>query len=93
VRHGGKLLARFRRLGREWAARINTLRRVVSARDLTRVEKLAAYGALFYLLTVFDLIPDTIPVFGLLDDFSILGIVAAYYVQKFPHRFDPTSSE
>ena len=52
------------------------------------MDKLAAYGALFYLITTFDLIPDTIPVFGLLDDFAILGIVVAYYVQKFPQYFN-----
>jgi uncharacterized membrane protein YkvA (DUF1232 family) len=51
------------------------------------MEKLSAYGALFYLITVFDLIPDTIPVFGVLDDFAILGIVTAYYLRKFPDLF------
>lgn len=88
VRHSGKQLARFRRLGKEWASRINTLRRVLTSNRLTRMDKLAAYGALFYLITTFDLIPDTIPVFGLLDDFAILGIVVAYYVQKFPQYFN-----
>jgi uncharacterized membrane protein YkvA (DUF1232 family) len=92
VNHGGKRLARFRRLGSEWASRINTLRRVVTSTSLTPMEKLAAYGALFYLITTFDLIPDTIPVFGLLDDFSILGIVVAYYVHKFPQHFNANAS-
>jgi uncharacterized membrane protein YkvA (DUF1232 family) len=87
VNENPRAFHRFRKLGEEWAARISTLRRVVTSRRLTGMEKLAAYGALFYLITVFDLIPDTIPVFGLLDDFSILGIVAAYYIQKFPKDF------
>jgi len=82
-----KELSRFRKMGREWAERVNTLRRVVSSKKLTHIEKLSAYGALFYMITVFDLIPDTIPVFGVLDDFAILGIVAAYYLQKFPRLF------
>ena len=89
VQQSRNKLSAFRRLGSEWAARINTLRRVVLSRRLTQMEKLAAYGALFYLITVFDLIPDTIPVFGVLDDFSILGIVVAYYVRKFPDLFAP----
>lgn len=88
VRGGRKVLARFRDLGSDWAQRVGTLRRVVASRKLTQMEKLSAYGALFYLITVFDLIPDTIPVFGVLDDFAILGIVAAYYVRKFPQLFD-----
>jgi uncharacterized membrane protein YkvA (DUF1232 family) len=88
VRQSGKTLSRFRALGREWAHRVNTLRKVIASRKLTQLEKLSAYGALFYLITTFDLIPDTIPVFGMLDDFSILGIVVAYYVHKFPELFD-----
>jgi uncharacterized membrane protein YkvA (DUF1232 family) len=87
VQKKGKELSRFRKLGKEWAKRVNTLAAVVKSRELTQLEKLAAYGALFYLVTVFDLIPDTIPVFGVLDDFAIIGIVAAYYIQKFPELF------
>jgi uncharacterized membrane protein YkvA (DUF1232 family) len=87
VQKKGKELSRFRKLGKEWAKRINTLATVVKSRELTQLEKLSAYGALFYLVTVFDLIPDTIPVFGVLDDFAIIGIVAAYYLQKFPELF------
>jgi uncharacterized membrane protein YkvA (DUF1232 family) len=93
VRHGGKRMARFRRLGREWASRIRTLHSVVTSTRLTRMEKLAAYGALFYLITTFDLIPDTIPVFGVLDDFSILGIVVAYYLRKFPQHFNANAGQ
>jgi uncharacterized membrane protein YkvA (DUF1232 family) len=43
-----------------------------------------AYGALFYLILPFDLIPDSIPVFGYVDDFGILGFAVAYYARKFP---------
>jgi uncharacterized membrane protein YkvA (DUF1232 family) len=88
VRKGGRQFSRFLRMGADWAQRVSALRRVVASRALSPLEKLAAYGALFYLITVFDLIPDTIPMFGMLDDFAILGIVAAYYVRKFPHLFD-----
>jgi uncharacterized membrane protein YkvA (DUF1232 family) len=87
VQQNKKEISRFRKLGKEWSRRITTLVAVVKSRKLTQMEKLSAYGALFYLITVFDLIPDTIPVFGLLDDFAILGIVTAYYLRKFPELF------
>ena len=45
----------------------------------------AAYGALFYLFTPFDLVPDVMPVFGYVDDFGMLGFAVAYYGAKFPH--------
>jgi uncharacterized membrane protein YkvA (DUF1232 family) len=87
VRQNKKEISRFRKLGEEWSRRITTLGAVIRSRKLTQMEKLSAYGALFYLITVFDLIPDTIPVFGVLDDFAILGIVTAYYLRKFPDLF------
>ncbi|EQD76717.1 protein containing DUF1232, partial [mine drainage metagenome] len=35
------------------------------------------------LLTPIDFIPDHIPFFGMLDDFWVLGVAAAYYANKF----------
>jgi uncharacterized membrane protein YkvA (DUF1232 family) len=93
VQASGKVLSRFRKMGVDWANRVNTLAKVVRSRKLSQMEKLTAYGALFYLITTFDLIPDTIPVFGVLDDFAILGIVAAYYVRKFPELFEGGSPQ
>jgi uncharacterized membrane protein YkvA (DUF1232 family) len=87
VQRNKKEISRFRKLGKEWSRRVTMLGRVIKSRELTQMEKLSAYGALFYLITVFDLIPDTIPVFGVLDDFAVLGIVVAYYLQKFPELF------
>ena len=60
---------------------------VVKSKELTTLDKLVAYGALFYLLTPFDLIPDNIPIFGLIDDYAILGIAIAYYMKRFPKLF------
>jgi len=74
-------------LGSEWKYRIKTLLSVTKSKEITRLDKFAAYGALFYLLAPLDLIPDHIPVFGLMDDFFILGIVSLYYANRFPHLF------
>lgn len=77
----GKILS-FGKLGQEWSARIARLFEVIGMKELSGVEKLVAYGALFYLLTPFDLIPDHIPVFGLLDDYAVLGIAVGYYSRR-----------
>ncbi len=72
----------FKEMGREWSERIATLWAVVQSKKLASPDKLVAYGALFYLLTPIDFIPDSIPFFGLLDDFGVLGIAAAYYASR-----------
>lgn len=73
----------FGRLGKDWKERISTLMKVLTSTNLTMVDKLVAYGALFYLLSPFDLIPDSIPVFGLMDDYVVMGLAAAHYLRKF----------
>ena len=80
-RNQGKLPT-FKKMGREWSERINILTDVILSKKMLMIDKFPAYGALFYLFMVFDLIPDTVPVFGLMDDFSILGIAAAYYIKR-----------
>jgi uncharacterized membrane protein YkvA (DUF1232 family) len=87
VKGSQKALAAFGRLSAEWKTRMRCLLAIITSRKLTQFEKFAAYGALFYLITVFDLIPDTLPVFGLMDDFGILGLVVGYYTQRFPRSF------
>lgn len=87
-RSKAKILS-YGKLGGDWKYRIKTLYGVVTSKELRPLDKFAAYGALFYLLTPFDLIPDHIPVFGLLDDFFILGLVTLYYVKRFPQLFKP----
>lgn len=73
--------------GSAWKERIGILSKAIHSKKLTLVDKLVAYGALFYLVLPFDLIPDTIPVFGYVDDFGILGFAVAYYVKKYPEVF------
>lgn len=55
---------------------------VIRSKDLTLADKLVAYGALFYLITPMDFIPDAIPVVGYLDDFAVLGLALAYYAHR-----------
>ena len=81
VDRSGAKLGTFEKLSAEWKWRISQLRKILRSKDLSAFHKLIAYGALFYLITPFDLIPDSIPVFGLVDDFAILGLALAYYMK------------
>ena len=87
VKRSAKMLERFKAMGAEWKSRIGDLSLVLKSEEVTAFDKLVAFGALFYLITPFDLIPDAIPVFGLVDDFIILGIAVLYYRARFPHLF------
>lgn len=73
----------FKKLGDEWARRIAILWKIIHSKKIDFPSKLVAYGALFYLLTPIDFIPDQIPFFGLLDDFGVLGIAVTYYTNRF----------
>jgi uncharacterized membrane protein YkvA (DUF1232 family) len=82
VKKDSKKVSSFKGLGEEWSERITLLWKVVRSKSLSSPDKLVAYGALFYLLTPIDFIPDHIPFFGMLDDFWVLGIASAYYAKK-----------
>jgi uncharacterized membrane protein YkvA (DUF1232 family) len=83
----------YKKLGLEWKFRVQTLHKAITSNRLSRFEKFAAFGALFYLISPFDLIPDHIPVFGLLDDYVILGIVVSYYFRRFPQIFKDAAEQ
>jgi uncharacterized membrane protein YkvA (DUF1232 family) len=80
----------YKKLGQTWSYRISSLWTVVRSNKLSLVDKLVAYGALFYLIFPFDLIPDHIPVIGLLDDYAMLGFAIAYYLKRFPELVPQT---
>jgi len=84
VDKSSSIIQTFAGWGEAWKYRTQLLSRIVKDSKLSLVDKLVAYGALFYLILPFDLIPDSIPVFGYVDDFGILGFAAAYYAKKFP---------
>ena len=79
VDHRRKEILSFRGLGHAWSSRVKSLLGVIESPGLSSFEKLAAYGALFYLITPIDLVPDYIPTIGLIDDFGVLGVAAEYY--------------
>ena len=88
IRHqvdgSSRKILKFAEWGSAWKFRIKLMMKVIHSKELTLVDQLVAYGALFYLILPFDLIPDSIPVFGYVDDFGILGFAAAYYCKRFP---------
>ncbi|MBS1960557.1 MAG: DUF1232 domain-containing protein [Bdellovibrionales bacterium] len=75
------------KLGFDWKEKITALKGVVTSPRLSLADKAPAYGALFYLLMSFDFIPDHIPIFGLLDDFALIGVALAHYRAKYPQVF------
>ncbi len=87
--HGSivKILS-FQSWGESWKRCISGTMKVIRSRKLTLVDKLVAYGALFYLIMPFDLIPDAIPGIGYLDDFAILSLAVMYYERRFRHLFE-----
>jgi uncharacterized membrane protein YkvA (DUF1232 family) len=81
-----KKLFSFGKRGEDWSGRMATLLSVIRSGEVL-AHKFVAYGALFYLLMPFDFVPDAIPVFGLLDDFTLIGFAAAHYRKKSPALF------
>ncbi len=73
-------ISKFKRLSKEWSSRIATLLKIIRSKRIASIEKLVAYGALFYLLCPFDLVPDYLSVVGYLDDFSVLGLAASHFL-------------
>lgn len=83
-------LAEYGKQGEDWRDRLRAMLAVVRSGHLSLTDKLVAYGSLFYLLTPFDLIPDLVPGFGLLDDFAVLGLATAFYARRFPSLIQST---
>ena len=86
TRHTKKILS-FKQWGGAWNRCIDGLELVIKSDDLQLMDKLVAYGALFYLLMPVDIIPDAIPVIGFMDDFCILSMALMYYESRFAKLF------
>jgi len=64
---------------RDFAREITFLLRIVEGKvDAPQKAVFVAIGALVYLVVPFDLIPDSLPGIGLLDDFALLSVAVAY---------------
>jgi uncharacterized membrane protein YkvA (DUF1232 family) len=64
-------------VGREFVALVKSLVQSLSSKNVSFQSKAIAAGALLYFINPLDLIPDTIPVVGYLDDFAVLSLAAA----------------
>ena len=73
-----KKISQFKKWGKEWSFRISALLDAIRSKKYSLSRRFVAYGALFYLICPFDLIPDAIPVIGYMDDFLILGLAVTY---------------
>ncbi|MGZ3743373.1 MAG: YkvA family protein [Pseudobdellovibrionaceae bacterium] len=69
----------LKKLGSEFGQRVTSLRKIIQSTKEIREHRIAAYGALFYFFIPFDFIPDHLPIFGLLDDFAVLGFAMTHY--------------
>ncbi|HEU0118673.1 MAG TPA: YkvA family protein [Alphaproteobacteria bacterium] len=85
-------IQKFSEWGAAWKDRITILTKTIQSKQLAAIDKFIAYGALFYLVLPFDMVPDTIPVFGYIDDFGVLGFAVAYYLKKYPDIFPDRKS-
>jgi uncharacterized membrane protein YkvA (DUF1232 family) len=70
--------------GKDWDDSIRGLMNVIKSKTMLTADKYVAYGALFYLIMPFDFIPDHLPIFGLLDDYAILGMAFGFYRKRHP---------
>lgn len=77
-----KIGGTFKLVGLKGVYRALILYYVMGKKELTKSEKILIIGALGYLITPIDLIPDLIPFKGFLDDVMVLYFVCEK-VQKY----------
>jgi uncharacterized membrane protein YkvA (DUF1232 family) len=86
-RNWGKIVS-FRVMGEGWERRIAVVVAALRSGRVDAMDRLVAYGALFYVVCPFDLIPDNVPFFGLVDEYAVLTLAAEYYTKKYNGLFD-----
>ena len=84
IDNSGDKIKKFLKWGNVWKSNIQFLLDIIKLKSISSLDKLVAYGSLFYLILPFDLIPDQIAVFGYVDDFGIIGFATEYYRKKTP---------
>lgn len=92
VDHGDKTLQWFNKKGQDWKSNISMLTQVIKGKNYSVMDRMIAYGALFYLIAPLDLIPDVLVFAGVMDDYTFLAAAVAYYVAKFPKMIDKNKS-
>lgn len=78
------VILEFKKHGQEWDETLRGLLSIVKSKAMLTADKYVAYGALFYLIMPFDFIPDHLPIFGLLDDYAVLGMAFGFYKKRHP---------
>jgi len=73
-------------IGAELAEKVLKVGAAIFAKDLPWKLRATCIGALLYFINPFDLIPDSIPVIGYLDDFAVitlaLGMLVKYQAEN-----------
>jgi uncharacterized membrane protein YkvA (DUF1232 family) len=70
------------------AKRARQLWAYLNSGDVSKTEKVLIVAALLYLISPVDLVPDWIPVAGLLDDAAIAGLVLDYVLKRMTDKRD-----
>ncbi len=76
-------MARSPRRSRLWLL-LRSPRALLRFRQAPPIAQLVLLLAVLYALSPLDLVPDVIPLFGVLDDAAILGFALAFYVRRLP---------
>ncbi len=78
-----KVKFKDKNVGKELREQVKLVLKSAVSKKLPLKYKALAVGAILYFINPFDLIPDSIPVVGYLDDFAVLtlvsGIILKYY--------------
>jgi uncharacterized membrane protein YkvA (DUF1232 family) len=77
------------KLGKGFAALVGELGRAIRGNRSYRSKAIAA-GALLYFLNPVDLIPDTTPCFGYVDDFAVLSLATSFIRSDLETASSPT---
>lgn len=62
-------------IAKPFQERVQSLFSALKTREITEYSRSLIYGALIYFINPMDLVPDTVPMIGLLDDYSVISMV------------------
>ncbi len=80
------MLLRLRRLFKSAGRDVTRLYYACRNPQTPRGVKLAAILLLLYMISPFDLVPEVIPVFGLLDDITLAALVIPALLRRLPEH-------